>query len=44
MTGYQMKRKIAAALCAVMMGTSMPFGALAEALAPAEAVLLAARN
>ena len=41
MTGYQMKRKIAAALCAVMMGTSMPFGALAEALAPAEAVLLA---
>ena len=34
MNGYQMKRKIAIALCAMMTASSMPFGALAEALAP----------
>ena len=34
MNGYQMKRKIAIALCAMMTAASMPFGALAEALAP----------
>ena len=30
MTGYPMKRKIAAALAAMMLCGSMPFGALAE--------------
>jgi len=34
MTGNQMKRKIAAVLCMAMMGSCMPFGALAEAITP----------